>query len=215
MRNNQDTFITEQDETMDLSVGMNLTKEQMEFSFAIDQRKIVINEEITEQSIFRYLFYLHKIVEIDTYREAVDDTYREAIAPIEIYINTDGGSVYDCLTLISYLEYLKDKGYTIITINIGRAFSAGFILSIIGDERVSFRYSRYMFHEVSGEVFGKHQAMKSDLDEFSAISNIGIDIILKYTNIPLETLNDIISKKEDRYFSPEEMLKFNAIDRIV
>lgn len=197
----------ETEETMDLSVGLNLTKEQMEFSFAIDQRKIVINEEITEQSVFRYLFYLHKILEIDAYRDEID--------PIEIYINTDGGSVYDCLTLISYLEYLKDRGYYIITINIGRAFSAGFLLSIIGNERKSFRYARYMFHEVSGEVFGKHQTMLSDLDEFNKISNIGIGIILKYTNIPMSTLDDIISKKEDKYFSPEEMLALNAVDEIV
>lgn len=204
--NNQNIFVPEE-ETMDLSVGMNLTKEQMEFSFAIDQRKIVINEEITEQSVFRYLFYLHKIVEIDVYREEID--------PIEIYINTDGGSVYDCLTLISYLEFLKDRGYHIITINIGRAFSAGFLLSIIGDERKSLRYSRYMFHEVSGEVFGKHQTMRSDLDEFNAVSQIGIDIILKYTKIPMSTLNDIISKKEDRYFSPEDMLELGAIDEIL
>lgn len=197
----------ETEETMDLSVGLNLTKEQMEFSFAIDQRKIVINEEITEQSVFRYLFYLHKILEIDAYRDEID--------PIEIYINTDGGSVYDCFTLISYLEYLKDLGYTIVTINIGRAFSAGFLLSIIGNERKSFRYARYMFHEVSGEVFGKHRAMMSDLAEINKISNMGLDIILKYTDIPMSTLNDIISKKEDKYFSPEEMLALNAIDEIV
>lgn len=204
--NNQNMFIPEE-ETMDLSVGMNLTKEQMEFSFAIDQRKIVVNEEITEQSVFRYLFYLHKIVEIDAYRDEID--------PIEIYINTDGGSVYDCLTLISYLEFLKDRGYPIITINIGRAFSAGFLLSVIGTERKSLRYSRYMFHEVSGEVFGKHQTMKSDLDEFNTMSRIGIDIILKYTNIPMSTLDEIIARKEDRYFSPEDMLELGAIDEII
>jgi ATP-dependent protease ClpP protease subunit len=207
MNNNNQTMFIPDEETMDLSVGMNLTKEQMEFSFAIDQRKVVINEEITEQSVFRYLFYLHKIVEIDAYREEID--------PIEIYINTDGGSVYDCLTLISYLEFLKDRGYHIITINIGRAFSAGFLLSVIGNERKSLRYSRYMFHEVSGEVFGKHQTMRSDLDEFNTMSQIGIDIILKYTNIPISTLNDIIAKKEDRYFSPEDMLKLGAIDEIL
>lgn len=207
MSDNQNIPTIETEEFMDLSIGVDITKNQMEFSFAIDQRKIVINEDISEDSIFRYLFYLHKIVEIDTFKGTKE--------PIEIYINTDGGAVYDCYTLISYLEYLKDIGYHIVTINIGRAFSAGFLLSIIGSERKSFRYARYMFHEVSGELFGKQHVMMSDLDEINKVSQMGIDIILQHTNIPEEVLDDIISKKEDKYFSPEDMMKFGAIDAII
>lgn len=40
--------------------------------------------------------------------------------PIELYINSNGGLVTECMSLISLIEQMKEDGYTIITINAGK-----------------------------------------------------------------------------------------------
>ena len=208
MNDTQNTPL-EVSEEIAFGLGADVTKNQMELSLAIDQRKIFINDSITDESIFRYMFYLHKIVEIDVLSGV------EEKLPIEIYVNTIGGDAYECFSFISYLEFLKDMGYHIITINIGKAFSAGFLISLVGNERKSFRYARYMFHDVSGDTYGSCGTMLADIKEIKYLSKMVKDFVLKYTKIPAKTIEAIYRKKEDKYFNAEEMLKFGAIDEII
>lgn len=187
--------------------AQNQLKAQMEFSMAINQRKIFINENITEDSVFKYMYYLNKIV----YMDKDCDTKK----PIELCINTNGGSVYDCFTLISYLEQLKDEGYNIITTNIGRAFSAGFLISIVGTERRAYRYARYMYHEISSGIYGKYHTMQEDLIECKILLNTAMDLIKKYTDINIKDLERINECKIDKFYSAEELKELKGVDIIL
>lgn len=188
--------------------SQNQFRPQMELSLVTNQRKIFINEDITEDSVFKYMYYLDKLVDLDNQRGGIKQ-------PIELCINTNGGSVYDCFTLISKIEYMKDNGYHIITTNIGRAFSAGFLISICGSERRAYRLARYMYHDVSSGTFGKYYEMKESLEEVKILSEMISDIVCKYTNLTRENLQDINKYKLDRYYSASEILDLKGVDIIL
>lgn len=185
----------------------NQLKGQMEFSMAVNQRKIFLNEDVTEDSIFKCMYYLNKLIALDKITDAKP--------AIEICVNTNGGLVHDCFTLISYIEHLKDIGYEIITTNIGRAFSAGFLISICGSKRQAYRYARYMYHDISGGMFGKQQSMKEYLEETEKIDNMAIDLVTKYTSITKEELEELNQRKIDKFYSAQELKELNGVDIII
>ena len=174
---------------------------------AVNQRKVYINEDINSESIFKCIYYLNKIISMDKIQNKKND--------IEIIINTNGGYLYDCFTLISYIEQLKEDGYKIITTNMGRAFSAGFLISICGSERRAYRYARYMYHELSSCISGTYHEMKESLAESTALMDMIKDLIKKYTNIEEDFINDINIRKEDKYFSPKELKDMGGVDIIL
>lgn len=193
--------------------GSNYIKEfngsssQMKFSLAINQRKIFLYDEVGESSIFECIYYLNKLMYVDSMYGTKE--------PIEILINTNGGGVYDCLTLVSLIEHMKDIGYKIITTNIGKAFSAGFILSIIGSERKAYRFSSYMTHNISTFMYGQLQEIKEDSEEMERLKQSLNKIISKYTKITLKDLEKWQERKINKYFNSEEALKYGITDVIL
>ena len=180
---------------------------QYKFSMAINYRKIYIIDDITSDTVFEYMYYLNKIVE--------SDKLCGEKKPIEILVNSGGGSAIDGYSLISLIEQLKDDGYTIITTNIGLAGSMAFAISICGSIRRSYRYSRYMCHDVSFGINGKSQEVVDMLKEASVLRGIYENIIKKYVNISDEEVQEIFEKKIDRYYSPQELMDMNGVDEIL
>lgn len=180
---------------------------QMRLSLALKQRKVFLNDYVTEDSIFECVYCLHRLMDIDKRLGKKE--------PIEIFINSNGGLLTECLSLISLIEQMKDMGYHIITINSGKAYSAGFFLSLIGSERKSYRYAEYMYHSLSAATMEKVQQMIEDVEHFKQSQELIHRIVTKYTNIPIEELMEVDKCKIDRYYTAEEMLKYNAVDVIL
>lgn len=180
---------------------------QYKLSMAINYRKIYIIDDITTESVFEYIYYLNKIIE--------SDKLHNEKKPIEIFVNSGGGSAIDGFALISFIEQLKDSGYQIITINMGLAGSMAFAISICGSIRKAYRYARYMCHDVSFGAVGKSKEIADVLKESMVIREIYSDIIKKYSHISDDDLTEIFDKKIDRYYSPEELMNMNGVDEIL
>jgi len=178
---------------------------QMKLSLVLNQRKIFLYDEVTENSVFECIYYLYKLMDMDNRSEEKP--------PIEIYINS--GLVDDGLTLISLIEHMKEIGYKITTINMGRAYSMGFVISICGSHRKSYRYGRYMAHDISAWTYGKAQQMEQDIEDMKISRKVIYDIIQKYTSITLEQLTEWQEKKLDKYFSAQEFLELKGVDEIL
>ena len=180
---------------------------QMKLSLALKQRKIFLNDYVTEDSIFECVYYLHRLMDIDNRIGKKEQ--------IEIIINSNGGLVTECLSLVSLIEKMKDDGYHIITINSGKAYSAGFVLSLVGSERRAFRRSQYMYHNVSAGTIDKLQTMIEDIEHFKKEQKMLHDIITTYTKIPEDELLELDRYKIDKFYTPDEMLKLGAVDIIL
>jgi ATP-dependent Clp protease protease subunit len=180
---------------------------QMKLSLALNQRKIYLYDDVCENSIFECIYYLDKLRDIDS----VSGEKK----PIEILINSNGGYIYEGLALISTIEMMKDSGYEIITTNVSKAFSMGFIISLVGSKRYSYRHSFFMVHDASTGMWGKIAELKEELAQTTKVRNAILDITTKYSNLTMEQLMDWIDHKQDVYFNAEEALELGIIDKII
>lgn len=175
-------------------------------SLSLTQRKIMLCDIIDDESTYEFLSCVDKILEFDRKMNSQQ--------PIEICINSGGGSVYHGFTIISKIEILKDMGYEVITTNIGMCFSMALFISLCGTKRKSYRFSRYMYHDISTVVYGKAQEIKEDLVECESLRKMGNDLIFKYSNIKEKDITNWIERKLDKYFSAEEALQLKICDII-
>ena len=154
-------------------------------NLAIYQRKILINQEITNESVTEAIYYLYTLMDLDR-EEGVEKNPK----PIDILLNTPGGSVWDGLILVSLIEQMKDMGYTINTTAIGTAASMGFIIFITGSNRYSYRHAQFMLHDISTMMGGKVKDLEESMEDLRKCQKQVFDIIKKYTHVPDEKLKE-------------------------
>lgn len=181
------------------------------FSFrrnlAVKERKIMIYNDVDENSMMEALYYLYRFRSIDLKRGTKK--------PIDILINSCGGKVSDGLSLISLIESMKDEGWTINTINTGYALSMGFLISICGTNRYCYRYSTYMLHDVSMALEGNFMSVQEEMHEINRTRNTIKEIVLKYTNLTENDVEEIWKLKQDKNYSAKEAVELKISDAIV
>jgi ATP-dependent Clp protease protease subunit len=72
-----------------------------------------------------------------------------------------------------------------------------------------------MCHQPSSASWGTLQDMEEGVEETLSLWNRLKDLIIKYTNITDEQLEDIKSRKFDWFMWSEEALKLGVIDQII
>lgn len=193
----------------------NALSNQMKMSMAVNSRKIIIDKIIDETVALECIYYLNKLRDLDTkYNPTTGDSHNDT-EPIEIYVNSNGGSAFECFLIVDLIEQMKKDGYEIITINAGKAYSAGMAIALCGSTRKCFKRARYMFHDVSSGSLGKSQELAEQLEETAIIRNTYYDIITAYSDIKPETIKDWQERKLDKFFSSEEMLELKGVDVIL
>ena len=185
----------------------NMLSENMKLSLALNQRKILINETISDEVSLEVLYYISKIRTHDNLLGTKD--------PIEIYIDTNGGDAFAGFAIVDMIEQLKSDGYEVVTINMAKSFSAGMIIAISGSVRKAFSRSRYMLHDVTSGAIGKSRELRESLEETEIIRDIYFDIIEKYTTITREDIENWIDRKYDKFFSAKELMELKGVDVIL
>ena len=131
--------------------------------------------------------------------------------PIQIILNTPGGSVYDGLCLYDYLISLE---YPLLIIGTGLVASMGIIILLAGQQRYVTKNTRLMTHQVSTAIQGKVSDVKIDFNETNELEKICIGIIAERTGQSIKSLEKE-SKMGDKYFGASEALKRKYIHKIV
>jgi len=132
--------------------------------------------------------------------------------PINIYINSEGGSVIDALALYDTIKFVKP---IIKTTCIGQACSASALLLAAGSKgyRSALQNSRVLLHQVRGGVSGS-------LDEMQAYSNESSRIMDLYTNILSGLTGKEFSElekdmKKEFFMDAKEALLYGLIDNVI
>ncbi len=131
---------------------------------------------------------------------------------ISFYINSPGGIVWSGLAIYDTMQYVSSK---IMTICVGQAASAGSLLLTAGekDMRFSLPNSRIMVHQPSGGYQGQVTDIEIQTNEIKKTKQRLNEIYSKHTG---KKINEVASIMErDKYFSPNEAIKFGLIDKIV
>ena len=131
---------------------------------------------------------------------------------ISFYINSPGGIVWSGLAIYDTMQYISSK---IMTICIGQAASASSLLLAAGekDMRFSLPNSRIMIHQPSGGYQGQVTDLEIQTNEIIKTKKRLNQIYAKHTGKNIKKVELIMER--DKYFSPEEAIKFGLIDKIV
>ena len=177
-------------------------------------RTLYLPEQVNQESMNKLT---KSIIEINQH----DDYLRKLYAisdidyvpkPIEIYIDSYGGAVYQCFGLLGVMERSETPVHTIVT---GCAMSCGFMILISGHKRFGYDMSTPLYHQVSTGFRGKVQDMEESLEETKRLQKKIEDITLKRTNIPKKKLTQVLKNKVDWYMTAEEALGLGVIDEII
>ena len=131
---------------------------------------------------------------------------------ISFYINSPGGIVWSGLAVYDTMQYISSK---IMTICIGQAASAASLLLAAGekDMRFSLPNSRIMIHQPSGGYQGQVTDLEIQTNEIIKTKKRLNQIYAKHTEKNIKEVE--LFMERDKYFSPEEAIKFGLIDKIV
>ena len=131
---------------------------------------------------------------------------------ISFYINSPGGIVWSGLAMYDTMQYISSK---IMTICVGQAASAGSLLLTAGEKgmRFSLPNSRIMVHQPSGGYQGQVTDIEIQTKEIIKTKKRLNEIYAKHTGKDIKQVEEVMER--DRYFSPDEAIKFGLIDKIV
>jgi ATP-dependent Clp protease protease subunit len=131
---------------------------------------------------------------------------------ISFYINSPGGIVWSGLAMYDTMQYISSK---IMTICVGQAASAGSLLLTAGEKgmRFSLPNSRIMVHQPSGGYQGQVTDIEIQTKEIIKTKKRLNEIYAHHTGKDIKEVTSIMER--DKYFSPNEAIKFGLIDKII
>lgn len=188
--------------------------EEAKINAYLNERTIYLNDNsIDEDTEFTVNRMFEKIVE----RDQKANISPSDAKPIILKISTYGGSVYATLSIISTIETFKDMGYKIIGKAYGKIMSGGFKIFIACSERICQRHTRFLYHQVQTWEMGDSsvEQLKRRLKDIEELWRRCQDVILKYTKITQERLDEITRLDLDVNLWSEEALELGITDKIM
>ena len=170
-------------------------------------RKILLSEDVGASSVKSII---EKIMEInhsdDNYEEDYKDWERK---PIQLFINSFGGSVYNGLALV---DVVKQSKTPVHTISIGSSMSMGFWIYLAGHKRYVGEHATLMFHDITTWVWDKTESIKQELNEVLRLQKIICNEVTSTSMVKQETLDDYITRKAEWYIPADEAIKLKLAD---
>lgn len=175
--------------------GIQEPSRQILISDGIDN---VLAKDIMEQII--------AINDLDDARSEVYDAtgqpiYNRAEHPIEIFINSGGGSVTDGFAIISAMEMCNTP---IVTYATGLVASMALAIFVAGDIRIAHRHARLMYHSLAYGMLGHIKDHEQQIEEADVLQRMYNSLMLERTDFPKEKMDEVRNHKYDYYFSAKE-----------
>ena len=170
------------------------------YSRLLKDRIIFLGTEVNSQSanlIIAQLLFLQS-------EDAKKDIY--------FYINSPGGSVYDCLAIYDTMQYVKPD---IQTICVGLAASAASLLLASGTKgkRFALPNSKIMIHQPSSGTRGKVTDQEIDLREALALKDLTENIMVERTGQSKEKIH--ADMERDFYMTATEAHDYGMVDGVI
>lgn len=167
------------------------------------KRDLLISSSISQGSVKDAV---KDIFDINADDDQKEDLYKDwKRAPIRLFINSYGGSVYDGLALVDIIKHSKTPVHTIC---VGSCMSMALWIWLSGKKRLIGENGTLMFHDISTLSYGKTEEIKQDLNESIRLQKMLVDEITSKSVVKEDVLQDYISRKAEWYIpAKEEQLK--------
>jgi ATP-dependent Clp protease protease subunit len=166
----------------------------------------VLSGEISEESAQNIIQHISDINE--------DDFGKDERIPIQLKINSIGGSMYDGFAIIGAIESSETPVYTY---GYGAIMSMALPILVSGVKRFAHPLTTFMYHECL-DTFGHYEKvsiLKENLDETERVMEMYDDHILNKTSFTKKQLDKVKKGKFDWYFDINDALKYKVIDQVI
>lgn len=136
----------------------------------------------------------------------------DAEQPIDLYINSPGGSLTATFAVYDAMEFVRAP---IATTCIGQACSTAAILLAAGapGKRSILPHARVLLHQPSARSQGAIPDLILEADEVIRLRAEAERVLSHHTGQPLETLRRDTDR--DRIFTPQAAVEYGLVDRLV
>jgi ATP-dependent Clp protease protease subunit len=178
------------------------------------ERNLYLAKQVDQASINEISKAIIDINQNDEYLSKLVELHGMSYTPkpINLYIDSYGGYVYQCLGLLGIMEKSLVPVHTIVT---GAAMSCGFMIAITGHKRFAYDTATHMYHQVSSAMWGKLKDMEEDLEETKRLQSFIEEHTLSKTKMSRAQLDENYKGKKDWYINAKQALKLGIIDEIV
>jgi|GEM_PF-1582841 len=132
--------------------------------------------------------------------------------PINLIINTFGGSIYDMFALYDAIKYVQSLGTPVNTIGLGKIMSAGVILLVAGNTRKVGKNSTIMWHLGTDSIEGDMFELRNELNEVERLDDLCNHILCQETNMSKKDIENLLSSRVDVYVTPEQAIEYGMAD---
>ncbi len=132
--------------------------------------------------------------------------------PINFYINSPGGSVYDAFAIYDTMQFVKSPVHTY---GIGvQASAAAFLLSSgAKGKRFLLPHATVMIHQPSSGTRGKVTDQEIDLREALRLKKLLEGIVAKNTGKPAKKIHEDMER--DYWMDAAEAKKYGLVDKVI
>ncbi len=207
--------LLEDPEFKDLAIeNLRLENELMALKVASETRmgeKIKAAPADTGQ--FQFVGTVREVTVHGFMTEADNFSRRNPGAPIEIMLNSAGGSVLDGLALVDFLKALSKRGHHVRIIGYGLVASMAGVILQAADERVITPHCWLGIHEVSSVVQGSVTVQDDQISFTKGLQGHVVELLTEKSNMTKRQL-EARWKRRDLYMNAAEALKHGFVDRI-
>ena len=133
--------------------------------------------------------------------------------PIELFISSYGGTIYDALALYDIIQTIKCP---IHTFAYGKCMSAAPLLLAAGEpgHRWVAAHASFMHHDWADEMEGKGEYLKAGLKHSEKLGEQWTTLLANISNKNFKWWNDRAKRSGDFYFSAEEAIDWGLADAV-
>lgn len=133
--------------------------------------------------------------------------------PIDIIMNTRGGSVVDGLAMYDVIKKVSEKTPVHITAS-GACMSMGTIILQAASKRYAHPHAEFLLHEIQYASSGSHSANTEQSETAKRLQNVLFDILASKMKISRKEI-DRLTFRSNYTFPATEALKIGLIDKIL
>lgn len=136
----------------------------------------------------------------------------DKIRPIQLYLNSPGGSVYDGLGIYDVMQIIDPS---VGTVNTGIVASMAYVLFVAGEkgQRATLKHARFMQHQPMGGAQGQASDIEITAREIGKLKKELYEIISEHTGQPYDKVYADCDR--DHWMTAEEALTYGCVDTIL
>ena len=187
-----------------------VVQNELDISQTVNDRILYLSGDIDNANVAEVCKQILSIIDYD--RKCADKYRNYTIQPIQLYVQSFGGSINDMWALIDIIE---SSGTPIITYCSGYCMSAAALIFLAGHIRCMHKHSTMMFHQMTVGNVAKFKDFELDQARFEIMHKDMLKYIKKHTKLPKKFYKAFDERKEDVYLDAKKCLKYGICDEVV